>query len=72
VTILAFVQGYVVMSKSPYGDLFPAAIDTTILSWLLMIGLPLAMLFLVLDKWQWHAAPVPIPIEQQSRPLPKQ
>lgn len=52
--------------KSALTDLFPAAFDPTILSWVLMIGLPLAMLFLVLDKWQGQLTPVLVPVEQHS------
>ena len=52
------------MSKTPYSDLFPAAIDPTILSWMLMVGVPLAMLFLVLDKWQWQASSQPVKVQQ--------
>jgi protein-S-isoprenylcysteine O-methyltransferase Ste14 len=66
VSITPLIQGLQVMSKIPYSDLFPAAIDPTILSWLFMLGVPLAMLFLVLDKWQWQAAPVLIKVEQHS------
>jgi hypothetical protein len=41
-----------VFSRS--SELFPAIIDPTVVSWVLMVALPLAMLFLVLDKWQWN------------------
>jgi hypothetical protein len=61
--------------KVPYADLFPAAIDPTIVSWVLMVGLPLAMLFLLVDKWQWKHATVPIRVEHhQASPahLPRQ
>jgi hypothetical protein len=57
-----FVQGtsWMTSTKLPYADLFPAAFDTTLLTWALMLGIPLAMLFLVAEKWQWTHSMVPV------------
>jgi hypothetical protein len=45
------------MAEKLNGPLFPANLDPTVITWLLLIGVPLLMLFLTLEKQQWkHTA----------------
>jgi protein-S-isoprenylcysteine O-methyltransferase Ste14 len=58
---------WLMTDKTAYSNLFPAVIDTGIMSWVLMLGIPLAMLFLAADKWQYRQQFSPVKVEVQQQ-----